>query len=124
MKLGELANRKRFYRRSAGLFVLFVVVTLALCLRLGYLQLWSKSRYSNLAEAQRLQPELIDPQRGNIYDRNYELLARSIDAYSIHVIPSRDRDLSLAAQQLAPYLDLSASEIEALLVENEAKQRN
>ncbi len=104
--------------------MLFVVVTLALCLRLGYLQLWSKSRYSNLAEAQRLQPELIDPQRGNIYDRNYELLARSIDAYSIHVIPSRDRDLSLAAQQLAPYLDLSASEIEALLVENEAKQRN
>lgn len=106
------------------MFVLFALLTSALCLRLGYLQLWSKSRYTNLAEAQRLQPELIDPQRGNIYDRNFELLARSIDAYSIHVIPSRERDPHQAAQQLAPFLDLSAGEIEALFRENDAKQRN
>lgn len=124
MKLGDLANRKRIYRRSAVLFILFALFTTAMCLRLGYLQLWSKSRYTNLAQAQRLQPELIDPQRGNIYDRNFELLARSVDAYSIHVIPSRQRDPRAAAQQLAPYLDLSVEEIEALLIENDAKQRN
>ena len=91
---------------------------------MGYLQLWSKARYTNLAEAQRLQPELIDPQRGNIYDRNYELLARSVDAYSIHVIPVSGRDPRAAAELLAPYLDMSADEIETLLVENDAKQRN
>ncbi|MFY9389151.1 MAG: penicillin-binding transpeptidase domain-containing protein [Limnochordia bacterium] len=124
MKLGELVNRKRICRRSAGLFLIFAVLTSALCFRLGYLQLWSKARYTNLAEAQRLQPELIDPQRGNIYDRNYELLARSVDAYSIHVIPVSGRDPRAAAELLAPYLDMSADEIETLLVENDAKQRN
>ena len=87
-----MEDKKRFYKRCAWLFIFFAFFVSALVGRLVYLQLWSKARYANLARAQRIQPTLIDPQRGNIYDRNYELLAKSVDAYSIHVIPSKDRN--------------------------------
>lgn len=119
-----MGNKKRIYRRYAGLFIFFAFFVSILIGRLIYLQLWSKARYTNFAKAQRLQPATIDPQRGNIYDRNYELLARSVDAYSIHVIPSSSRDHRQAAEQLALYVDLSADEIEARFLEQEESQTN
>ena len=119
-----MEGKKRFYKRCAWLFIFFAFFVSALVGRLVYLQLWSKARYANLARAQRIQPTLIDPQRGNIYDRNYELLAKSVDAYSIHVIPSKDRNHREAAELLSAHLNMDADEIEALFLEHEEKQTN
>lgn len=119
-----MEGKKRFYKRCAWLFIFFAFFVSALVGRLVYLQLWSKARYANLARAQRIQPTLIDPQRGNIYDRNYELLAKSVDAYSIYVIPSKDRNHREAAELLSAHLNMDADEIEALFLEHEEKQTN
>lgn len=102
--------------------MVFALVAGALIARLMYLQLYDKARYTKLALAQRMQPTTIDAQRGNIYDRNYVLLAKSIEAYSIHVVPNRARDPRDAAEKLAPYLERSVEEIEKLLIEYDAKQ--
>lgn len=106
--------RNRFYKRTASVFIIFGLLAVTLVGRLVYLQLYEKARYTNLAQAQRIRPTTIDPIRGNIYDRHFNLLAKSTDAYSIHVIPSTNRDDKAAAEQLAFYLSINAAEIEAL----------
>ncbi len=117
-------SKKRFHRRTALLFIIFGLISTALIGRLVYLQLYDKARYTTLAHAQRIQPTVIDAQRGNIYDRSFNLLAKSIDAYSIHVIPSQNRDVTAAAEQLALYLPIKAEEIKALFEKHQATQTN
>ncbi len=119
-----MGSRRKIAGRSVALFLLFAFFVGGLIGRLVYLQLYDKARYTNLAQSQRLQPVSIDAQRGNIYDRNHQLLARSIEAYSIHVIPSRERDSVTAANQLAAWLDLSADQIAELLLEQENTEKN
>lgn len=93
------------------LFIVFGILFSTLTIRLVYLQLYDKARYTTLAQAQRIKPQTIDPHRGNIYDRNFNLLAMSTGAYSIHVIPSDQRDPLQAAQLLSLYLPMNSTEI-------------
>ncbi len=119
-----MENRKWFQRRIAIIFIAFGLFLTLLIGRLVYLQLYDKVRYSTIARAQRIQPTTIDAKRGNIYDRNFTLLAKSIDAYSIHVIPSNSRDQDEAARLLAPYLQLTEEEIRVALEKNHESQTN
>lgn len=83
--------------------------------RLAYLQIWKGKHYSELAQAQRMRPRVIDPQRGSILDRNYKTLAISIGADAVYAIPGSIPDPAATAQKLAPYLSLSEEELTMLL---------
>ena len=102
-------------RRTAVIFVLLVLCSLGLVGRLAYLQIIRHGHYSELAVAQRMRPRVVDPQRGSILDRNYKTLAISIGADAVYAIPARIGDLKQTAQLLAPYLSLTAAEIEERL---------
>ena len=83
--------------------------------RLAYLQIWKGKHYAELAQAQRMRPRVIDPQRGSILDRNYKTLAISIGADAVYAIPGSIPDPAATAQKLAPYLSLSEEKILSLL---------
>lgn len=98
--------------------MVFVLWTLGFVLlggRLVYLQLIRGEEYSQLAIAQRMRPQTIDPQRGNILDRNYKTLAMSIGADAVYALPDSIRDVEGTARQLAPYLSMSEANLVRLL---------
>ncbi len=71
-----------------------------------YLQLIHGEQYTQMAVAQRMRPQTIDAQRGNILDRNYKVLAMSIGADAVYALPESIKDMEGTAQQLAPYFDM------------------
>ncbi len=115
MKLANFDQWRRVQRRTAFVFVILVLCSLGLMGRLVYLQIVKHGQYSEMAFAQRMRPRVVDPQRGSIYDRNYKTLAMSIGADAVYAIPTRIGDPQGTAQLLAPYLSLSAREIEEKL---------
>ena len=80
-----------------------------------YLQVIRGDEYGQMAQAQRMRPQAIDPQRGNILDRNYKTLAVSIGADAVYALPESIKDLEGTARQLAPYLDMSETDLFKLL---------
>lgn len=97
--------------------MLFLFLITLLAGRLVYLQVWQSSRYTQLAQAQRLRPTVIDARRGSILDRNYKTLAVSAGAYAVYVLPHLTRDPVATAMKLAPYLAMSKAEIAQVLTD-------
>ncbi len=87
--------------------------------RLAYLQIYRGQEYSQRAEAQRMRPQTVDARRGLILDRNHKILAVSIGADAVYALTESVRDVPGTAQQLAPYLSLSAEHIVKLLQSRE-----
>lgn len=83
--------------------------------RLIYLQFIRGNEYTQMAQAQRMRPQNIDAQRGNILDRNYKTLAMSIGADAVYALPENVKDPAGTARQLAPYLDATESDLLRLL---------
>lgn len=84
-------------------------------IRLGYLQLYQGEELSDRAISQRMRPQTIDAQRGNILDRNYNTIAISVGADAVYALPDSIRDVEGTAQKLAPFLPMSEGDLTRLL---------
>jgi cell division protein FtsI (penicillin-binding protein 3) len=71
---------------------------------------------ANVGFDQRIREEAIDARRGTIYDRDGVELAMTIDGWNVVVDPTMLDDPRAAAAVLAPYADVSWSELESELV--------
>jgi cell division protein FtsI/penicillin-binding protein 2 len=86
--------------------------------RLVSVGLVENGRWVAEAEKQQLRSVRLDPERGNLLDREGRELAVSVRAWSVHANPAVLGDEALrrdAAARLAPVLELSAASIEARL---------
>lgn len=83
-KTGWLLSRKRLI----ALFGVFSLVLLLLCVRTGYIQIVKGDEYSKMADAQQVNDEVVDAKRGDITDRNGQVLAQSTKCYSVWIRPS------------------------------------
>ena len=61
--------------------------------RLGYLMIVDGDRLQSMASEQQLYDTLVSAPRGNIYDRDMNLLAKSDTAYTVYLIPNGIDDL-------------------------------
>ena len=77
-------------------------------LRLYFLQHSHQPRLAELAQRQQKKTIIQLPNRGNIYDRNGEKLATSIDVTSIALDPKAKRLKKSEVAKLAQILELSA----------------
>ncbi len=82
---------------------------------MGYLQIYQSDELTDRAIAQRMRPQIIDAQRGNILDRNYNTLAISVGADAVYALPGSIRDVEGTARQLAPFLPVSESDLVRIL---------
>jgi cell division protein FtsI/penicillin-binding protein 2 len=80
---------------------------LALAARLTQLQWWDREKFAGKAEQQRELVEEIPARPGDIVDRQGRLLATTLTARSLYLIPARITDLSDLAHQLAEPLGLA-----------------
>jgi stage V sporulation protein D (sporulation-specific penicillin-binding protein) len=93
-------------KRLIFLFVCTVGVVLALIGRLFWLQVVVAGDLSARAWDQLMRRDRVIAPRGDILDRNNQLLARSASGVSILAYPAQIKDKEEAARLLAPVLDM------------------
>lgn len=107
------AERRLQQRRTA--FVLFVVISLSICLILRYyfLQIQQHERYATLSEENRVHVRPVPPTRGLIYDRNGVILAENRPSYTLSIVRERAQDIDQLLVDLDHLIGLEEQEIES-----------
>ncbi|MGE5586382.1 MAG: stage V sporulation protein D [Bacillota bacterium] len=107
-------------KRVAWLFIMWGIVSLALAMRLFWLQIAQGDRFRKLALDQRLYPVPVDARRGTIRDRNGRELAVSVSADSIYAVPVEVKDPAGTAETLARILEQDPVAIRNKLIQKAA----
>lgn len=107
-------------RRLILIFILVLVVSFALIIRLGYIQIVTGEELKKGALEQWTKGIEIKSKRGIIYDRNGKKLAISISSYTVWANPADIKDPDNTAKQLAEVLDME----EATIYEKITKKQN
>ncbi len=76
-------------KRIIFVFAVLALMILALCIRLGYIQIIKADDYSAYAKSQQTSDEVIAAKRGSILDRNGEELAISATCYTVWARPAK-----------------------------------
>lgn len=109
---GDYASKLRqniFFGLTLLIFSIFVV-------RLGYLQLIKGGKYRSETETQSLKQEIIEPFRGNIYDRDNNLLVHGEPSYTVRLTPNEFKEQNL--KLLAYCLDMDTTSLINILKKN------
>ncbi len=107
-----LEENRVFLGRVVAAFVLIILLTLGLVIRLIYLQVVGHEHYVTLAKDNRIKVVPLPPTRGIIYDRHGRILAENIPSYSLELIPEQIKDLDKTLTRLQQLLDISDEKIE------------
>jgi len=102
-------------KRIAFLFLCASLFFIILIIRLGYVQLSQGADLREKADDSHFRGVPVAPKRGNIEDRQGNVLAMSVSSETVYAIPAEVRQSGRAkemAQTLAPLLGKTASEIE------------
>lgn len=104
-------ERKRFHTRSRFLLGFFVLLFVALLSRAVQIQYISREPLKNLAWKQQTTVLTLQPERGQILDRNGTVLAASLLVDSLWADPSRIQDRNAAAEGISSALDRNRKDV-------------
>ncbi len=96
--------------------IIFIIISLFICilvLRLWYLQIYMGSQLEFYSQNNHLRRIDVIAPRGNIYDRNGELLADNSVSYSLYTIPPEFKDTE--EEKLSKILNISVRDINTKL---------
>lgn len=115
----NVTMRKRiaFLFLSVGIFLVILIV------RLGYVQLVQGDELRKKADETHFRAVPVAPKRGNIEDRNGNVLATSVSSETVYALPAEVRQSGRSkeiAQKLAGVLGKPTSEIEACITKRSA----
>ncbi|MEG2546529.1 MAG: peptidoglycan glycosyltransferase, partial [Niameybacter sp.] len=91
--------------------MLFLIVLVALIIRLAYVQIGMGSFLQDKAFEQHTRDRLISPTRGTIYDRNGKVLAKSGSVSTIGVVHAQVTDPAMVAKILSEKLELKYEDV-------------
>ncbi|CAH0119561.1 stage V sporulation protein D [Paenibacillus sp. CECT 9249] len=104
------------------LFLSIVLITIgfaALCIRLGYLQLWKGAELTEKAENSWRRQIPFTAKRGEIWDRNGERLAYNVSSPTIMAVPAQVKEAKSTASRLAAALGMPEDKIYGQLTKRE-----
>ncbi len=87
-----------------GLLFAFICIFILLAIRLFYLQLIEHEFFLDKSLEQRIRIITLSPDRGDIYDRNGNVLATSINAFSVGAFPSEIKNKPETADKISKIL--------------------
>ncbi len=108
----DLVENRLFINRIVAAFIVIILLTLGLVVRLVYLQIVGHEHYSSLAKDNSIKIVPLVPTRGIIYDRHGKILAENMPSYSLELIPEQIPDLQDTLSRLQKLLDISDEKIE------------
>ena len=98
-------------RRIFMLMICFIGLFIAMFIRLGYMQLYEGKDLQELASEQQTRDRTISPTRGNIYDRNLNVLAQSASVATIGVVHAQIQDPEKVAKVLSEHLQMDYDKV-------------
>ncbi|MEQ1484807.1 penicillin-binding protein 2 [Methyloglobulus sp.] len=101
-----------FLGRIISAFVIIVLLTVCLIVRLAYLQVVGHHHYATLAKENSIKIEPTVPSRGMIYDKRGNILAENAQTYSLELVPDQVSDLDNTLARLKQLLDIPDEKIE------------
>lgn len=117
LEISESQERKTFSRRA---FVIGAAQASLLCVlggRLAWLQVSQGERYKTLSDQNRIDTNLILPERGEIFDRYGVPLAVNKQNFRVLVIPEQAKDTESVVRSVKSLLNLSEDYIRDVLKE-------
>jgi penicillin-binding protein 2 len=111
IKDNSVENRL-FLNRIIVAFVIILLLTSALIVRLVYLQIVGHEHYSSLAKDNSIKIKPLVPTRGMIYDRNGKILAENMPSYSLELIPEQIKNLDDTLKRLQNLLNIPDEKIQ------------
>ncbi|MGD8587842.1 MAG: penicillin-binding protein 2 [Chromatiales bacterium] len=107
------------YLRESQLFIsrcivagtIVVLLLLAVMGRLVYLQIMLHDHYKTLSQDNRVKIEPLPPTRGLVFDRNGEILAQNLPAYSLEIVPEKVDDLTSTIQALGKIMPITEEDV-------------
>lgn len=112
MRLFQADTRQR---RTLGAMFAITFIIATLLTAFFHTQVVAGEQYEKRSEENRLRGIPIPAPRGTILDRNGEVVATSITAYSIAVLPGDSSLVKATLNDLAPFLGLAAENVEELM---------
>ncbi|WP_171175916.1 penicillin-binding protein 2 [Ruegeria sp. HKCCD8929] len=109
-ELGRI--HRRFSRRALVLGGLQAGFVGTLAMRMRYMQVDQADQFRLLAEENRINIRLIPPTRGEIYDRNGQIIGRNIPSYRIVIVREDAGDVEKVIANLSQLIPLSEEELE------------
>ncbi len=100
-----------FYRRLGILMLLLLAAFSCLVARLFFVQIIRGEHLRQEATSIRTRDVILQPYRGNIYDRNHNALVTSIPAYSLYAHPDQIKNPKEVAGKIAAVLGVRREEI-------------
>lgn len=107
-------------RRLIVVLLMVCTLTVGLCCRLGYLQIYKSGWLSENAVDQRVRSIPVEPRRGAIYDRNGIEMAVSSSIESVYAIPAEIKNVEQTAAKLAAILDFDEDKLSKKLKRRQA----
>jgi penicillin-binding protein 2 len=112
-----------FINRIIAAFVIVLLLTIALSVRLIYLQVVGHEHYATLAKENSVKIQPLIPTRGMIYDRNGKILAENTQSFSLELIPEQISDLDSTLAQLQQLLNIPNEKIEQFHKQRKRQKR-
>ncbi|MFA5133927.1 MAG: penicillin-binding protein 2 [Patescibacteria group bacterium] len=120
-------QRKKVFlkdKRLLALFAIIVFIALIIIARLFVLQIIRGEKYSDMAEGRHSKYENINPERGEIFVKEFSSekmypIATNQELYLVYVEPSKIQNKTLVARVLAENLGLDELELKKILFEND-----
>ncbi|MGR9099190.1 MAG: penicillin-binding protein 2 [Gammaproteobacteria bacterium] len=112
-----------FLARVVSIFVLILLLTAGLFVRLVYLQVAGHEHYANLAKDNRIKISPLPPTRGIIYDRKGKILAENLPSYSLELIPEQVPDMDKTLARLQKLLNIPPETVEQFRIQQKRQKR-
>lgn len=93
-------DRQSFTRRIIAVIILTIILSLALVIRLAYLQITEHHKYATLSHQNQFAIIPVPPKRGLIYDRNGIIIAKNFPSFSLDIIPEHTKKLDATIANL------------------------
>ena len=106
-------ENRLFLNRIVVAFIVIILLTTGLIVRLVYLQIVGHEHYASMAKSNQAKIVPLAPARGIIYDRHGKILAENQPSYSLELIPEQISDLNDTLQRLQKLLAIPEEKIEA-----------
>jgi len=112
--VGEAESKESRLWRSLYLYVIGVLAFGALIIGLVNIQVVEGREYTERSKHNRLEEQVVQPDRGVIYDRNGEKIATNVPAFNVAVDPREvdDDELDELWRSLSGMLDVNAEDLE------------
>tara|TARA_Y100001970_G_scaffold242577_1_gene307135 strand:- start:15134 stop:16933 length:1800 start_codon:yes stop_codon:yes gene_type:complete len=110
MFYSEEKNKLKIYNRRTFLIYLFKLSLFGIVgWRLYNIQIIDAKKYKTLSKNNQIDLEIIYPLRGEIFDRNKNILATNQKVFDVYLIPEKTNSINETLNLLSKYIDIKFS---------------